>query len=97
MSPLAFVGVPGDLLAAEAVPKGEQLHYVLRRLFKHDQAVDVPGVEADTVHSVQHEFGKELESDEHDFIVLVERIERAFDYWGEVVRVEPVEEEVERF
>ena len=92
MLPFAFILIFTKLLRSEAIPQSEQLHHVLSSLFEYDQPIDVPGVEANTILSIKHELGQELESDEYDLVVLMERIQSAFDYCREVLWIKPVEE-----
>ncbi len=71
MLPLALILVL-HLLAAEAVPQLQQLNHILRRLLEHYKTIDVPSVETHPVLSVQHEFSKKFEDNEHDLIISVE-------------------------
>ena len=74
VAPLSFVLVSIHVLGPEAVPELQKLHCILGCLFEHNQAVDVPGVKANSVLPVQHELSQKLESDQHYFIVGVEGV-----------------------
>lgn len=96
MFPLTLVLiVAGDLLSAETIPEFEKLDSVLSRLFEHNEAIDVPGVKADAILTIEHQLGQKLKHDEHNLIILVEGIEGTFDDSRVVVWVEPVEEHIE--
>ena len=94
--PLALILVTLHLFASEAIPKLQQLDHILGCLFEYYKSIDTPGVKSNSVLSVQHEFSEELKCNENDLIVSVERIESPFNDVREVVRIEPVKENVER-
>ena len=85
--PLALVLVVSDLFGAEAVPEREELHDVLGRLFEHYESVDVPRVEADSILSVQDKLCEELKSDQDDFVIFMESVQRTLYNRREVLRV----------
>jgi len=95
--PLLFVRVALHSFVAKAIPQRHQLNHVLRCFLEHDQAVDVPGVEPDSIVAVVHELGQELQADQHNLIVIIECIQRTFYDHTQVLRVEPVKEDVEIF
>lgn len=94
--PFALILVALHLFASEAIPKLQELYHILGCLFEHYKSIDTPGVESHSVLSVQYEFSEKLKSDENDFVVSVERIESPLNNMGKIVRIEPVEENVER-
>ena len=84
-------------LTSEAVPELEELHGILCGFFKDDQPIDIPCVKADPIASIHYKFSEELESYKDDFIICMERIQSAFDNWGKILGIKPVEEDVESF
>ena len=94
--PFALILVALHLFASEAIPKLQELYHIFGCLFEHYKSIDTPGVESHSVLSVQYEFSEKLKSDENDFVVSVERIESPLNNMGKIVRIEPVEENVER-
>jgi len=93
--PFAFVLVTADLLAAEAIPQLEEFNDVLGSLLEHYQAVDVPCVESHAILPIHDEFGEELARNKYDFIVIMERVQSALYDRREILRIQPVKEEVE--
>ena len=81
-------------LRSETVPELHQLHSVLCSLFKHNQSINIPSIESDSITPIHDQFSEEFESHEDNLIVLMKRIQCAFNDRSEVPRIEPVKEDI---
>ena len=95
VGPFLFVYIMFDGFTFKAVPQLEQLHNVLCTLLEDCQPIDVPCIEPDSLVPIHHQLSQEFEHHRDHLVVLVEGIEGTLHYGAEILRIEPVEEEVE--
>ena len=93
--PLLLVRILPAVFLLKALPERQQLYHVLCSLFEHNEPVNAPSIEAQTVIATHNKLLEELESHADDFVIVVECIERAFNNQRKVVWIEPLEEQVE--
>ena len=87
MISFSFVLIALNLFTPHAVPELQQLDDVLGRLFEHYESVDIPRIEADSILSVQDKLSEELKSDQDDFVIFMESVQRTLYNRREVLRV----------